>query len=49
MDVLGPIHTERERCGLENGYETHLQEISLAATLAVGAFQINVFFFKYCH
>ena len=30
-DLLDPIHTEQERCRLENGYGIHLQATSLAA------------------
>ena len=40
---LDPIHTERECCRLENGYEIHLPVASLAALLGVnGAIKINV-------
>ena len=45
---LHPIHTERERCQLENEYGTQLPAASLVATLvallgANGAVEINVF------
>ena len=52
---LDPINTERETCCLENGYGTHLQVASLAATLPVslgvnGAVEIDVCIpSKRCH
>ena len=49
LSDLDPIHTDRERCCLENGYGTHVQVASLAVTLVAslgvnGAIETHVFF-----
>ena len=33
LQILDPVHTEQERCRLENGYGIHLPVASLAASL----------------
>ena len=49
LEILDPVHIEREHCGLENGYETHLLEASEATLLDVsGAIKINVLLSKRC-
>ena len=53
VPVLSLIHTERERCRLENGCGTNMQVASLVETLAHSlgvnsAIEINVFLSKHC-